>query len=157
MTTTGTGRSPASLHGPRATSAGYSEDFYASLSGALPKNRGKQVRKALGNLALVTAPAANLIPVAGGATTRAVQLAAAALTERTPWDKAFADVSTKLKDLDNPSSAHCRRIDRFQTDELLTLLRVVRLLGRFPGVYYLLAYDEATLFQALSRYRSPAR
>jgi hypothetical protein len=41
-------------------------------------------------------------------------------------------------------------IDRLQTEELLALLKVVRLLGRFPGVHYLLAYDESTLFQALS-------
>jgi hypothetical protein len=32
----------------------------------------------------------------------------------------------------------------------MTLLKVVRLLGRFPGVQYLLAYDDETLFRTLS-------
>jgi predicted KAP-like P-loop ATPase len=40
-------------------------------------------------------------------------------------------------------------IDRLHRDELVALLKVVRLLGRFPGETYLLAYDEATVFASI--------
>jgi predicted KAP-like P-loop ATPase len=36
-------------------------------------------------------------------------------------------------------------IDRLDADELVALLKVVRLLGRFPNVHYLIAYDQATV------------
>jgi len=36
-------------------------------------------------------------------------------------------------------------VDRLHRDELPSLLKAIRLLGRFPGVNYLLAYDEQTL------------
>lgn len=125
-------------------------DFYASLGQVLPKNRGKQARQALGTLAHITAPTANLIPIAGGATAAAARAAGDALQQRTPWDKAFRDASEKLNQLKAPVLMVADDIDRLQTDELLALLRVVRLLGRFKGVHYLLAYDETTLFQSLS-------
>ncbi|ORX14167.1 hypothetical protein AWC27_19710 [Mycobacterium szulgai] len=40
-------------------------------------------------------------------------------------------------------------IDRLDADELLALLKVVRLLGRFPNVHYLIAYDHATVEKLL--------
>jgi hypothetical protein len=40
-------------------------------------------------------------------------------------------------------------IDRLQPAELLDLLKVVRLLGRFHGVDFLLAYDERTIVETL--------
>lgn len=39
--------------------------------------------------------------------------------------------------------------DHLQHFERVSLLRVVRLLGRFPGVSYLLAYEEQTLLSNL--------
>lgn len=125
-------------------------DFYASLSQALPPRRSKHIRNALGTLAQVSAPAANAIPWAGGAVASAAGSAGAALKKQTPWDKAFKTAADELKKLNTPVLLIADDIDRLQTEELLALLKVVRLLGRFPGVHYLLAYDENTLFQALS-------
>lgn len=130
--------------------AGLLGDFYASLSQALPRRRAKQIRNALGTLAQVSAPAANAIPWAGGAAASAAESAGAALKRQPPWDKAFKAAAAELKKLDAPVLLIADDIDRLQTEELLALLKVVRLLGRFPGVHYLLAYDESTLFQALS-------
>ncbi|WP_165691755.1 KAP family P-loop NTPase fold protein [Mycobacteroides abscessus] len=40
-------------------------------------------------------------------------------------------------------------IDRLHADELLTVLKAVRLLGRFDRVHYLLSYDEHTVLDVL--------
>jgi hypothetical protein len=125
-------------------------DFYASLSEALPTRRSRQVRNALGTLAQLSAPAANAIPWAGAAVASAAGSAGTALKKQTPWDKAFKTAAAELKKLNTPVLLIADDIDRLQTEELLALLKVVRLLGRFPGVHHLLAYDESTLFQALS-------
>lgn len=130
--------------------AGLLGDFYASLSKALPPDRGKKVRASLGTLLEVAAPAASVVPYAGGLLGSAARSGGAALKKQSPWDIAFQKACDDLKELKSPVLLVADDIDRLQTQELLTLLKVVRLLGRFPGVDYLLAYDEATLFQALS-------
>lgn len=131
--------------------AGLLGDFYASLAGALPAQRGKKARKALGTLARVSAPVASLVPVAGAALAGVATASADVLVETEPWDVAFRKAVGRMKALDTPVLMIADDIDRLQTDELLALLKVVRLLGRFPGVHYLLAYDDATLFSALAR------
>lgn len=131
--------------------AGLLGEFYASLSLALPKERTKQLRNALGTLVQVTAPAATAIPWAGGALTTAAEAAGAALKQPTPWDQAFKKAAAELKKLNTPVLLIADDIDRLQTEELLAVLKVVRLLGRFPGVHYLLAYDESTLYKTLSK------
>ncbi|MBM4516395.1 hypothetical protein GS432_08005 [Rhodococcus hoagii] len=42
-------------------------------------------------------------------------------------------------------------IDRLHSDELLSVMKAVRLLGRFDGVHYLLSYDEQTLLGVLEQ------
>jgi len=54
-----------------------------------------------------------------------------------------------LAKLETPILVVVDDIDRLQPSELLDLLKVVRLLGRFPGVDFLLAYDEQTLVETL--------
>ncbi|GAA2269010.1 KAP family NTPase [Glycomyces scopariae] len=125
-------------------------DFYASLSTALPARQGKRLRKSLGVLAQVAAPAGNLIPWGGGAAAAAAKMTGDMLLSQEPWDKAFKKAEQALLELKTPILIIADDIDRLQTPELLTLLKVVRLLGRFKGVHYLLAYDEATLLQTLS-------
>lgn len=137
---------------PWATSdvSGLLGDFYASLGAALPHDLSQQVRKAFGTLAKVAAPVASAIPVAGSAASASLELTSDGLLKQTPWDTAFRDAAEALKNIHRPVLVVADDIDRLHTDELLALLKVVRLLGRFPGVQYLLAYDEATLNQTLS-------
>ncbi|WP_010539520.1 KAP family P-loop NTPase fold protein, partial [Dietzia alimentaria] len=40
-------------------------------------------------------------------------------------------------------------LDRLHTDELLAVMKAVRLLGRFPGVHYLLSYDKRTVLDLI--------
>jgi hypothetical protein len=130
--------------------SGLLEDFYASLEAALPTSKRNEARKIFGKLARISAPAAKLIPVVGEAAATGVSAAADALLQQRPWNETFQEAASALKAIQRPVLVIADDIDRLQTEELLTLLKVVRLLGRFPGVQYLLAYDEDTLFQTLS-------
>ncbi|WP_420120918.1 KAP family NTPase [Nakamurella sp.] len=129
--------------------AGLLSEFYSCLSEAVPRKRGKTFRRALGTLAQVSAPTATLIPFAGGSVAEAIKAGGKILTDSPPWEKAFAEAAATLRDIQTPVLIVADDIDRLQIEELLGLLKVVRLLGRFPGVQYLLAYDEGTIFRAL--------
>lgn len=137
---------------PWATSdvSGLLGEFYSSLAEALPKKKGRQVRRALAVTASVAAPAVNLIPIAGGAAAEGVRLAGAALAKSPSWQGAFNKASEELKELKKPILVVVDDIDRLHGDELLALLKVVRLLGRFDGVQYLLAYDDETLYRSMT-------
>lgn len=129
--------------------AGVLSDFYASLVEALPKRRRRDARKAFGSLLRVAAPAAQLIPVGGGMAAGFAEMAAARLTQAEPWDVEFGNAAKMLRDNKIPILIVVDDIDRLQGDELLAVLKVIRLLGRFPGVQYLLAYDEISLSHTL--------
>lgn len=129
-------------------------EFYSSLSSALPPDRGKDARTALAVCAQVVAPALKIVPIAGEVLAQGVQLAADALSRRTPWQQAFDASAHALREAGRPVLVVVDDLDRLQRDELLAVLKVVRLLGRFPGVNYLLAYDEQTLFATLREAQS---
>lgn len=137
---------------PWATSdiAGLLGEFYSSLAEVLPKKRGQQVRKALAVTASVAAPAASLIPLAGGAAAEGVRMAGEALAKSPSWQAAFDKASAELRELRKPILVVVDDIDRLHVDELMALLKVVRLLGRFDGVQYLLAYDDETLYRSMT-------
>jgi hypothetical protein len=137
---------------PWATSdvSGLLGEFYASLADVLPKKKGQQVRRALAVTASVAAPAANLIPIAGGVAAEGVRAAGVALATSPSWQVAFSKASNELKELRKPILVVVDDIDRLHVDELMALLKVVRLLGRFDGVQYLLAYDDETLYRSMT-------
>ncbi|MGP5600020.1 P-loop NTPase fold protein, partial [Glutamicibacter arilaitensis] len=136
---------------PWATSdvMGLLGEFYSTIAEVLPKKRGRRVRKALAVTASVAAPAANLIPYAGGTAAEGIRLAGEALAKLPSWEVAFGKASEELKKLQKPILVVVDDIDRLNGDELLTLLKVVRLLGRFNGVHYILAYDDETLYRSM--------
>lgn len=129
---------------------GLLSEFHSSLAEVLPKRKGQQVRRALAMTALVAAPAAKLIPIAGGVAAEGVKIAADALAKSPSWQAAFNKASEELKELKKPILIVVDDIDRLHGDELLALLKVVRLLGRFDGVQYLLAYDDETLYRSMA-------
>lgn len=137
---------------PWATSdiSGLLAEFYSSLVEALPRRRARQVRKALAVTASVAAPAANLIPLAGVAAAEGVRMAGEALAKTPSWQVSFEKASSELKELAKPILVVVDDIDRLHVDELMALLKVVRLLGRFDGVQYLLAYDDETLYRSMT-------
>lgn len=124
-------------------------EFYTSLATALPDDEGTQARKALAATARVAAPVARLIPLAGGAVAEAAKMAADALTKDVPWQVAYEKASEELQKLKIPVLVVVDDIDRLHQEELLVLMKVVRLLGRFDGMQYLLAYDDETLYRSI--------
>ncbi len=138
---------------PWATSdvPGLLSEFYASLAEVLPNKKGQQqVRRALAATASVAAPAAKLIPIAGEVAAEGVRAVGDALAKLPSWQVAFAKASNELKQLEKPILVVVDDIDRLHVDELMALLKVVRLLGRFDGVQYLLAYDDETLYRNMT-------
>jgi hypothetical protein len=125
-------------------------EFYSSLSAALGRDPGsKRARKLLGGCMQAAAPMLNLVPHVGPALVGPARAGGKLLARQKPWERAFADFTRALAKMRVRVLVVADDVDRLQPDELATLLKVVRLLGRFPGVDYLLAYDEATLFANL--------
>lgn len=128
-------------------------EFFAALTTAVPEAGTAQgLRDKITGYAEIARPIAALLPGVGSGLVEASRTVEARL--RKPWNVAFAEVAEALRQLGTPILIVVDDIDRLQPVELLDLLRVVRLLGRFPGVDFLLAYDEQTLVETL---QDPAR
>lgn len=127
------------------------KEFFACLAAALPPvgDAGEKLRKSLKVCATITSPLLNLIPYVGGVASAGLGLLGDGADQPRPWDEAFRDASKQIRELQTPVLVIADDIDRLQADELVALLKVVRLLGRFPGVHFLLAYDEETLLANL--------
>ena len=134
---------------PWATSGteGLFSEFFAALSTVNPAKDKKRLRDLITQYADIARPLASLIPFAGMAAGELTTTLAKRLEK--PWNVAFDDIAVALREMDTPVLVVVDDIDRLQPRELLDLLKVVRLLGRFPGVDFLLAYDEQTLVETL--------
>lgn len=129
-------------------------EFYAALLSALPESKLDTARRAFGSLLRIAAPMAIAIPIAGPSASAAATAAADSLTEHPAWNKAFQTAADQIATGSKKILVVVDDIDRLQGDELLTVLKVVRLLGRFPGVQYLLAYDHNSLMRTLETART---
>lgn len=135
---------------PWATSGtqGLISEFFSALATVAPKSSSsKNLRELISTYADIARPFAALIPVAGSAVAEATRSLETRLTK--PWNVAFEELATELRAIGTPVLVVVDDIDRLQPGELFDLLKVVRLLGRFPGVDFLLAYDEQTLIETL--------
>ncbi|GAA3513401.1 KAP family NTPase [Georgenia daeguensis] len=135
---------------PWATSGteGLLSEFFAALATVIPEPGSKKdLRGLISSYADIARPLAALIPVAGAAVVEATRALETRLAK--PWNVAFDEIAAELRTLGVPVLVVVDDIDRLQPRELLDLLKVVRLLGRFPGVDFLLAYDEQTLIETL--------
>lgn len=72
------------------------------------------------------------------------------VTARKPWSVEFGALAELLQTIDKRVLMVCDDIDRLDAVELLEFLKVVRLLGRFPNVHYLVAYDADTVEDLLA-------
>jgi hypothetical protein len=139
------------------TTAGLQLEFLAAVESLLggddPKSR--QAKAALRRYSSVCANLLKVIPVAGaglgGAAERAAELT------NPPWHKQFQEVSDILASFGSRVLIIADDIDRLDANELLSLLKVVRLLGRFPNVHYLIAYDQTTVENLLDEKRLASR
>ncbi|MFV0452858.1 MAG: P-loop NTPase fold protein, partial [Propioniciclava sp.] len=129
--------------------AGLTREFIATVQSALPAH--DSARKRLASYARRIAPFTSLAAPFGLDPSKAMSAAADSLSgdvslegERRRLEQALSESGHKILVLIDD-------VDRLHADELTSLLKLVRLVGRLPNVFYVLAYDETTLLDILGR------
>lgn len=130
-------------------------EFVASLADILPVHERKRLLAIAGQSITLTAPAmAPLLATATGIAPATIKSSVTKVGEwlmkKDPWEKTFKELSDALEKSNQKALILVDDIDRLDQTQLALLLKIIRLLGRFPGIHYLLMYDETTLFEILS-------
>lgn len=128
--------------------ASMTAEFVAALSEAFPTS--EDLKTKLLGYARFGVPALKLIPYVGDATSN---MAGEALNKFAPtvaWHTEFQRISDAITKEGERVLVVVDDVDRLDAEELRTLLRVIRLLGRFDNVHYLLAYDQTTIDHLLA-------
>ena len=127
-------------------SAAMSLEFVRTLSYALdPAQEDDKVQKSLLRYASYAAPLLGAVPVVGSALAGTANKALEDLAHQLPWQKQFEELAEQVQKHGKRVLIIVDDVDRLGGQELLTLLKVLRLLGRFRGVHYLIAYDQDTV------------
>ncbi len=125
-------------------------EFYATIRSALPTTLKDRARGLLSPTVSVFAGAAKALPFAGEAAEAAVQALGNALDDPDSFHDRFHGFSEALSKQHTRVLVIVDDLDRLDANELLAVLKTVRLLGSFPGIHYLLAYDQTTISDVLS-------
>lgn len=123
-------------------------EFLATLATAFPKSQ--TVRDSLAKYSRYGLPALGLIPAFGDAVSKVAENLLTDFAARPPWHTQFGQISQAIASQDKRVLVVVDDVDRLDADELRALFRVVRLLGRFTNVHYLLAYDQSTIEKLLT-------
>jgi len=131
---------------------GATAGFFSALRDAIPENvLGNEWRQTLGTWVSRVAPLGSVTALFGLDAAGPVGAVGALLQgDRSPQrlrDKAVDGLRT----LQHPVLMILDDLDRLTPEELLYTFKLVRLLGRLPNIYYMLAYDEQTLTDVLSK------
>ncbi len=118
-------------------------EFVSALSEAFPQ--ATSLKKKLTTYSRFGAPMLKMIPVVGGTASALATDVISEMTKRPAWHSEFGTLSDDIAAQHKRVLVIVDDVDRLDGDELRSLLRVVRLLGRFTNVHYLLAYDQATV------------
>ncbi|MFF0492912.1 P-loop NTPase fold protein [Nocardia sp. NPDC004068] len=138
-------------------------EFYTAIASALPA-KATTARDMLRAAAPVTGAVTKSVMKAviekwaPGGVDEAWQAASDAAADRLgsikapedPFQVRFDKISVAIKAAETPVLVVVDDLDRLHTDELLAVMKAVRLLGRFPNVHYLLAYDKTTILDLLT-------
>lgn len=129
-----------------------SREFILTLSAALPANdKGARAREALQRYGRRAAAIASFVKVPGVDVGKLTEALVDAMDSGESLEAVRRALVDRLNELGEPIMILIDDVDRLQSDELLTLLKLVRVVGRLPNVFYLLAFDEATLRSVLER------
>lgn len=139
-------------HNPWAYSSfdGAVAGFFAELASALPRDTiGTDRRKAVGEWAARIAPIGAAGGIVGVDATGVLESLATLISGDHSPGKLRDQAAAQLLTLDKPLLVIVDDLDRLEPAELLLAFKLVRMLGRLPNVYYLLAYDQETLIDVL--------
>ena len=120
--------------------------FFSELSAALPEDTLQKERRAvLGAWAAKAAPLGAAGGLVGMDASGAIQAVAQLVSGDQSPEKLRNRAAAQLSSLERPVLVVLDDLDRLEPNELLLTFKLIRLLGRLPNVFYLLAYDEETL------------
>lgn len=127
-------------------STGLTLEFLNALASAIPEDAGgRELRTTIRKYSRFATPLLSAIPLFGGAIQAVAEQGVDAFTAGKPWHEEFDKLSSLLRERGQRVLIVADDIDRLDGLELMTLLRVIRLLGRFPNVHYIIAYDQTTI------------
>ncbi|GAA5037648.1 KAP family NTPase [Microbacterium fluvii] len=125
--------------------AAMSIEFVSTLATALDVEPAGEGRAKFARYAGFAAPLLGVVPLAGAVVADTASKVLSEIASRPPWHQQFEELSRLVKDHGKRVLIVIDDVDRLGADELTNLLRIVRLLGRFQGVHYLMAYDQSTV------------
>lgn len=126
--------------------------FFAEIISALPgTSKWSKTRQSIGTLAQAVSPLGKLTSLVGFDSQPIISGFGSILQGKRSTSKARHAAEKALRDAGTPILVVVDDLDRLAPDELLTVLKLVRLIGRLPNLYFLLCYDERTLLDTLSR------
>ena len=126
--------------------------FFEALRGALPADhRWSEAKESLGNLLEAAAGFGSATSLFGFDSSNLLNASARQLKGGASLSRAEARADAALRNLHQPILIVIDDVDRLGPAELVHLFQLVRALGRLPYVHYLLAYDEASVVDALYR------
>jgi hypothetical protein len=120
-------------------------ELYSAILEAFPKGSHRNIRTRATGLLSRGAPALKALPEFGGAASEALT----ALLPTKSWDSDFKALAKAIRQASVKVLVLVDDVDRLQPKELLLLMKTVRLLGRFPRVNYLLAFDRNSTINTL--------
>jgi hypothetical protein len=121
------------------------DEFFITLVSKIPSTKkGKAVRKKMAGYAGAVAPVTSVLKVVGVDAEGALRGVEDMLKGDQSLEARRKELEEALRDYGKPVLMIADDLDRLQPDELLQVFKLVRLLGRLPNTYYLLAFDERT-------------
>lgn len=130
---------------------GFLGALQGALGGSKRSRRGKAIQAAVGSIGKRIAPLGGLGAAVGLNLAEPLK-GIAALIEGQENPKRDQDkLGALLLAEKSPVLVVLDDLDRLSPDELLLVFKLIRLVGRLPYVHYLVAFDEDTLLDVLSR------
>ncbi|MGW8484526.1 KAP family P-loop NTPase fold protein [Microbacterium sp. NPDC055903] len=115
------------------------------------KKRSKTVRRALQSFGNTIAPLGVAGSLVGVDMSTVLRAASELVGPNRSVERQHSALSNLLSERSEPVLIVLDDLDRLSPDELLLVFKLIRLIGRLPFVHYLIAYDEETLLDVLSR------
>lgn len=126
--------------------------FFGELISALPEeDRPSNARTKIGEFARAISPLGKIGSLVGLDLEELIRAGGDLITGDASASAAKKAADSALRQVKRPILMVVDDLDRLTPDELLEVLKLVRLVGRLPHVYYLLSYDERTLLDVLLR------
>lgn len=124
-------------------------NFFDEVTGALPVDQKTEARKKVGEYAKKLAPIGKFGGFFGPDLEDTFAKFGGFLSGDKSAEDRRSDLTAELDKLGFRVLIVMDDVDRLQPDELLTVLKLIRLIGDLPNIHYLLAYDERTLLDVL--------